>query len=716
MPLKRDAVVYQNWLMKRSQMTRMFRRRFTVLTADGKLYSFRRVDLSKPDSLLPSNASLVWDIRGCSVDLAPNLGVNTWVLKPSGSYLKEEIYLRTCSDGGNYSSEHWMRVLAAVAKNSVSTLFNCTPTMSLKLYTNMKAVFYAEMEGSLTVFVLNDAKTAYECAVPVRSDDPMSMLFLKAYTSDHGGETPYASSRPIPQYFHLKSKTELPWVSPKSEFLDLVDESRGVLSTCKLVSSINTGIWDYIKPRTYRFNGGHSFDFSTFKLQIKRMIRVIDSIGGIARFFSDICEWRNPYVSAFYLLYSTVALLLLPRYLPAILVVFVAFYSVRRSTAATSWWNDSMLRHWVNAYGSPEVERREQQTRAGELSLQNVTDLDQTSGSPHSHMSEHGSLTLKSVAKSAVQHVTSTINSALSNRLGTSSVRPPREIWENQRRTLGGTQFNASNLSIFDRSRWSDDSGHVALEPPSNNDWKIDISANNTDDNGWSYSSRWGSSEWHSSFTSWDFVRRRKWVPICFKSFEPMSRVASPQAVIASSPPCQTPTSETNAAAQHTDELVLASLSGIVTNGREYGNIQGDYDEGNAVYQPQQAGLGSILNEFKSTASRAQNEIGGICDVMERIIVLFSWRDELASTIAIMTLILLMLLLVLVPFNVILYCILLSFFHSGFRRSRWRQVPVESVMKQHVSILIDKTVDPSRVGEWKHRSYASLSRSAQEQL
>ena len=112
-----------------------------------------------------------------------------------------------------------MRVSAAVAKNSVSTLFNSIPTMSLKVYTNMREVFFAEMEGSLTVLLLNDATTAYECVVPVPSDDPMSILFLKAYTSDHGGETPYASSRPIPQYSHLKSKTECPWVSQKSEVL-----------------------------------------------------------------------------------------------------------------------------------------------------------------------------------------------------------------------------------------------------------------------------------------------------------------------------------------------------------------------------------------------------------------------------------------------------------------------------------------------------------------
>ncbi|KAF4758028.1 hypothetical protein FOZ63_003956, partial [Perkinsus olseni] len=80
------------------------------------------------------------------------------------------------------------------------------------------------------------------------------------------------------------------------------------------------------------------------------------------------------------------------------------------------------------------------------------------------------------------------------------------EIWENQRRLFGGKTFSPVNLLVMDRPRWSNVTGKITLDPPtssSNITWRIDVvpGPGGTDDNGWRYAWRWGSSAWKSTYS-----------------------------------------------------------------------------------------------------------------------------------------------------------------------------------------------------------------------
>ena len=677
-----DPVVYQNWLMKRSQLTRVFRRRFTVLTAKGKLYSFRKVDLTKPDSILPSNASLSYDIRFAVIEKAPKLGCNTWTVKPGpSSTLREEIHLRTCSACPESTCTYWMHVMSAIANRNLYEIIDNNSTLTLaKLHIphTSSSVVYGEFEGSL--FPVQERGPT---EIPVRFSDPGSCLILKVFSpQDSSGETPVAESEPIPRYSFWKSRATRV-CRPTSISL------KGEKKYCgSVILSINEGLAEYFQPLftvKETFEGGitEDFDFGVFKFQIRRLIRIIDLISGLKEKIVDVFEWRDFNTSASWLVYLTFALLLVPGYIPILSLGHIAQHSLSQSEDFMAWWNKSTARSDGTHSSTIEQSNPATPCRATEPSYP-VTPCRATSSSSFPAVSS--TLSLKEAASNAIQQMSSAFRSPQGD-----SGAITAEIWENQRRMFAGSQFTASNLSVFDRSRWSDESGRVALDPPSSGDWKINLdrSSGTTDENGWSYNTRWGSSEWHASFTGWDFVRRRCWVPVY------RGGVASlPEQTTASDPSCEALPREV------TEMEYPTSLSGVVTTGVEYGNIQEDYDEANAEFhQPKQSGIGSFFNEFKSTAARAQLEIGEICDSIERLTSLFSWRDHVISTLATLGIFVGMLALLLIPVNVLVYIYIMSFFHLGYRRSRWFRVAVDACYNQHVLPLITGGVtDPRTLG------------------
>ena len=678
-PLGGDSVIYQNWLMKRSQMTRVFKRRFTILTANGKLYSFRKADLSKPETLIPANASLVWDIRGCIVELSPRMGTNTWVLKPStSSPLREEIFLRTCSACPIASCIFWMQIMSAVAKNNLPLLYEDISVLTIQADVKVKAdsILFIEIEGTLYPIT-----SAEKLEIPLRSTDPGSCMLLLEFSP--GNETPDAVSEPIPRYKIFKSKTTLPWTVKRPHAISLRSTGGGSLSSSGTMwLSVDEGLRDYMKPLVLQTHPEtDSFDFAIFKFQIKRLIRIIDAIGDLQRSVASVFEWEDPSLSIAWFIYSAVVLLIVPRYIAVITLLHFALFSLSRYTDFVTWWDQSSIREKIDQQLKQlGLDLRTTASRPRKYSqtmmlLPSPLIQPRVAANPQSP-SERGS-GFQAAAASAI--------SAISK----STAPPPLpftlkpEIWENQRRNLGGSQFSASNLSVFDRSRWSDESGKVALDPPSSTEWRIDIDAPKSDDNGWTYNTRWGAGpDWHAIFSNWDFVRRRKWIPSV--------TIQSPPASIKSPP--QAPLDSDSAA------YLPAPVSAIVTSGAEYGHIEGDYDETNAQHQPKVTGLGSMFTEFKSTAAKAQFSIGDICSDIERWLSLFSWRDELVSTVATAALVVIAVALFIVPMNVVGFAVITSYFHQGYRRSRWRRVAIQATLKQHVLPLLPDGVAPNKLG------------------
>ena len=683
-PTSGDSVIYQNWLMKRSQVTRMFRRRFAVLTASGKLYSFRRADLGKPDSIHLTQASLVWDIRGCTVELAPKLGKGTWVLKPTGTNLKEEIYLRVCSFSKNSTTEHWMNVMLAVSRNNLQALFDPRRVSFLHISVSVETgttdePLYAEIEGSICQLtpVADTEVPTYGAKICIRDSHPGLCLMICQYSSTHAaGERPVRSSNLIPRYMFYKSKTSLPWTTLRSFNIKLAHDVEPSLSvSCTLDAQIDEHLRSYTASLISRYiddEDPSNLDFSIFKFQIKRLIRLIEKIGRIRQRISDIFEWKDVAVSAIWFIYLTIALLVVPKIVPTLVVGHALYYSLLNSIE---------FRAWIKGYSRTDplsADLRSNHTFATPPA--STDEQDSSTLSPRTRVKT----AVKDAAMVALQQVQAVMGK---NSIQGVTLRP--EIWENQRRVLGGSQFSASNLSVFDRSRWSNMDGTVALEPPSSSEWRIDVDVPNSDDNGWTYNVRWGASDWHASYSTWDLVRRRRWVPIIQGSM-PAPRVvdaAAAQTRPVTIQPIETlpsvefqdpPGVESNASPN------VASLSGVVTTGPEFGNIRDDYDDSNAEHQPKQSGLGSMFNEFKQTANVAQLEIGRICAEIEKYMNLFSWRDELISTVASAILAVMVVVTMFVPVNVIIYLIVFGQFTVGYRRRKWRQVAVENILRHHV--------------------------------
>jgi hypothetical protein len=469
-----------------------------------------------------------------------------------------------------------------------------------------------------------------------------------------------------------------------------------VTSTGSILLSIDEGLRDYVKPLESGICETEAFDFGLFKFQIRRLIRIIDKLGEFQKHVSAVLEWENPTLSLAWLLYLSVVLLLFPRHVLVIVPLHFAYYSLSKSRDFVYWWKDSFVRQYVTKFrleiNWPDLESQD----ISKTSPVHPRVAANRPTSPHASTSDSTRAKMKEAATNAILHVSNVIASKVSPP-ALSALRP--EIWENQRRNIGGSQFSASNLSVFDRSRWSDESGRIPLDPPSSADWRIDIDAEKSDDNGWSYNTRWGaSSDWHAAFNSWDFVRRRRWVPSTLHS--PPLDVNSPPANLTPSPLLES-----------TESAFPAPLSSLMTVGAEYGTLQDDYDETNVEAQPKLASFGSMFHEFKSTAARAQLSIGEICTDIERWLSIFSWRDELVSTVATTALLGVVLLLLIVPVNLLAFILIVSLFHIGYRRNRWKRIAIESILTQHVSPLFKPGTSPNNLsGLEAHKVCLSINK------
>ena len=697
-PLGGETVIYQNWLLKRSQMTRVFKRRFTILCGNGKLFSFRKADLSKPESLTPGNASLSWDIRGCSIEPAFKQGPCTWVVKPSSSSsIQEEIYLRSSSSA---SCAYWMRVMSALAKGHLSTLFEGTSTLSIS--TNIVPRpgnrLYFEIEGSL--YPIPEPAPKAVVRATLRSQEPGSCITMMEFSAD--GEYPESTSQPIPRYRFHKMRSALPWTECLCEEISLKTSKGQQVLSGWIKPSVDEGLSYYIRPLMFPVTEESSFDFGLFKFQIRRLIRIIDVFSSAKREISAIFEWDSPFTSLMWLIYISVLLLRFPDLSLPCCIGHIILLSMKQSPGLQIWLQNSVafirIKNFM-ALRRPSGLRDDTCTNPIEPFR---TPAKITTSSDYNAQESQGSgrhiTFMKEAASHAIQHISGTL---MPSRNSSSEAPVKAEVWENQRRLFGGSQFSASNLSVFDRSRWSDDTGKVALDPPGSSDWRIDVSLPNSDDNGWIYSSRWGASEWHAVYSGWDFVRRRRWVPVLNRESPVIPPNAAPQDF----------QSDTHSA----DDLEVAqltSLSSLVTSGSEFGNIHGDYDESNGDHQPKLASIGSIFHEFKSTAARAQSEIGDICEEVEKCISLLSWNDELVTVVAIVGISLIGIATLLVPMNIIVYGALVSFFYSGFRRNRWKRVAFHSATQQHVNPFVSEATSPAQIGGVDaHRLCTALHRS-----
>jgi hypothetical protein len=673
-PLTGDSIVYQNWLLKRSQMTRVFKRRFTILTADGRLFSFRNADLTKPETLMPANASLVWDIRGCVVELFPKMGKHTWVLKPTASSaLKEDIYLRICNSSPASSCALWMEIIASVARNNLRPLYEKNAT--LKLETDLKSMtgnmFYVEIEGTLYSL---PAEVPSNIIVPIRSSDPGSCLQIFEFSS--GKEEPAAASDPVPRYKFHKSMASLSWPVQRRLPVLLKSQSGSIVSTGSLTLHINEGLQEYIKPLVLPSTvEAEYFDFGLFKFQIRRLLRLIERLGDMYKVWTAVIEWENAKRSQAWLLYLCAVMLIVPQHVGFIFLLHFSINSLSQSFSLNIWWDKSRVRRRLEVvlhhYGI-------------DLGGSYIGDCHQRDPEQSPAPKKQGAAASSSSTAIPVLRTTTpndlTFNTIIP--LPSPSSLLKREIWENQRRTFGGSQFSASNLSVFDRSRWSDDSGKVALDPPSSAEWRIDIGAPCSDDNGWSYNTRWGASaDWSDTFNAWAFVRRRRWVPISTQQTT-LSGVAS-----------SVKSPEGEAQNYHP-----APLSALVTSGSEFGHIQSDYDDTNAENQPKLSSFGTMFTEFKMTAAKAQLVIGQICKEVERWVSLFSWRDELVSLMATVCVIIIAVGMLIIPVNFVVFGVILILFHAGYRRSRWRRLAINTVLKQHVSHFLREDADLKRLG------------------
>jgi hypothetical protein len=153
-----------------------------------------------------------------------------------------------------------------------------------------------------------------------------------------------------------------------------------------------------------------------------------------------------------------------------------------------------------------------------------------------------------------------------------------------------------------------------------------------------------------------------------------------------------------------------AAISGVLTTGPEYGNIQDDYDDTNIDLQPKQSGIGTMFNEFKQTAIVAQLEIGEVCNYWEKYLNLFSWKDELVSTVATACVVVGICALLFIPLNVIAYFGILSQFNQGYRRKKWRQVPIKCALEQYVLPLLPDGTLSSLGGVEAHKLCLAINK------
>lgn len=610
-------IVCQNWLLKRSQVTRFFKKRYTVLTNKGRLYSFRRIDISKPLDL--GQASLVWDIKWASVE---HLGKNTWVIRFLDG---EEVLFRTLPPFSESAYHSWLCLLVALSRGDTSPLSGQS-LLSMEVYGLPTGLsLFAESEGSL--FPLREDPGVYCATIPIRQSGPGSCMRIIEYSSVN--DSIVSQSGIIPKYFFRRPKVNLPWSVELPESIILT--GAGVRYTGKIRLLLDEDFQAYLRPVTASHSGTDSkFELAAFKFQIRRLIRIFEQIGLIQKTLTSVFRWEDPGISLLWLMYFSIVLLVFPQYVPALAIAH-AIYAC--TINHPKWYHDDGVESPAEVSNTVVTRSRDPANDTITANAQNV--------------------------------ITALTNKFRRPSADDSSIK--NEIWENQRRAVGGSNFSASNLSVFDRPRWSDESGRIGLDPPGSMDtWTIDTEDPKTDGNGWTYNFRWASSGWHPEYTSWDFVRRRRWIP---STASPLLRPASPGV---------TP----NIRMGSVDELDASNVSSVQA---EFGLINDEYDESVAGSQPQQVGgLGSMLQEFKSTASVAQVEIGLVCTGVERIFAMFSWKDEVITSLVLGGLALIAVVLVYVPINIVVYLVIVAQFHTGYRSYRWKRVLVLTTMAQLV--------------------------------
>ncbi|KAF4746741.1 hypothetical protein FOZ63_021162, partial [Perkinsus olseni] len=601
----RPPLPYQNWLQKRSRVTRVFKKRYIVL--DGSVvYSFRKVNLARPLDL--SSASLWWNIAGCQVIPCPTKSGYIWVVR--GGQLNESLYFAAptldfandwiqamdrasrmgdtpgreaekMNNDESVSEERrtgpppplppWDRPLMRASVRVVDYLVSTARPACL-----LPPVVFAELESTLTRIPVIDyhldaePTTLESPSILEPAADDLSYLRQRrcseisvvpgeeqlSPTSDRLGGT-YSEVEPtldppveIPLYqrkprdrlilyvFHPETgyligetaimkydmRRNLPWtrdsddqlggarwcavVAPGSKQPTAADHRppSHYVTALKVVPRLTGGLTEYFSPLSESQQTTRRLEFEYFKTQISRFVKLVDLFQMVKAKYNDVVEWRWTFRSSAWLVYCTLLLVVFPQRCHWLLCVHLTLYCIYCNPAVRSGLSRSLTRSFdINA---EYVKQRLSEVRP--LSF------------------------LRASASKDVQQIelTPLLIPELEQAEGVEDTDYVSEIWENQRRLFGGKTFSPVNLLVMDRPRWSNVTGKITLDPPtssSNITWRIDVvpGPGGTDDNGWRYAWRWGSSAWKSTYSRYDFVRRRRWLPTIATSADPASLVSS---------------------------------------------------------------------------------------------------------------------------------------------------------------------------------------------
>ncbi|KAF4685543.1 hypothetical protein FOZ62_026865, partial [Perkinsus olseni] len=278
------------------------------------------------------------------------------------------------------------------------------------------------------------------------------------------------------------------------------------VTALKVVPRLTGGLAEYFSPLSESQQTTRRLEFEYFKTQISRFVKLVDLFQMVKAKYNDVVEWRWTFRSSAWLVYCTLLLVVFPQRCHWLLCVHLTLYCIYCNPAVRSGLSRSLTRSFdINA---EYVKQRLSEVRP--LSF------------------------LRASASKDVQQIelTPLLIPELEQAEGVEDTDYVSEIWENQRRLFGGKTFSPVNLLVMDRPRWSNVTGKITLDPPtssSNITWRIDVvpGPGGTDDNGWRYAWRWGSSAWKSTYSRYDFVRRRRWLPTIATSADPASLVSS---------------------------------------------------------------------------------------------------------------------------------------------------------------------------------------------
>ncbi|KAF4651754.1 hypothetical protein FOL47_000210 [Perkinsus chesapeaki] len=437
------------------------------------------------------------------------------------------------------------------------------------------------------------------------------------------------------------------------------------ITALKVVPHLTGGLSEYFSPLSESQETTRRLEFEYFKTQISRFVKLIDLFQVAKAKYNDIVEWRWIFRSTVWLTYCTLLLVVVPQRCHWLLCVHLTLYCIYCNPAIRTGLSRFLSHSFdINA---EYVKQRLSEVRP--LSF------------------------LRASAQKDVQQIelTPLLIPEQEQAEGVEDTDYVSEIWENQRRLFGGKTFSAMNLLVMDRPRWSDVSGQIALDPPTssaNITWRIDVvpGAGGTDDNGWKYAWRWGSSTWRSAYNRYDFVRRRRWLPTIATSAEPAASLVKDSPPEQPSTPGNVPTVRDQSSAPRKDDSgYMRKLFGYGQgrSGQDAASPPSsatvfDYDLYDMTTEDSQpsliGGVGRMWKDFREVAWKAQVEIAEFCEDIERAISLFAWRDKGLTHIMVTVLIAASVALYFVPVSTLLYFYVLSRFMNGFRRGRWKKL------------------------------------------